>query len=55
MTDQLVTVANHLGLRDPEWFYLLVVLINMVITVVLYGLCMRVWKYYQPMKRESEK
>ncbi len=52
MTDWLVTVANSLGFRDPEWFYLLaVLLINMVITVVLYGLGMRAWKYYQSMKR----
>ncbi|ATO31416.1 hypothetical protein [Dickeya dianthicola] len=52
MADRLVTVANSLGFRDPEWFYLLVVLlINMIITVVLYGLGMRAWKYYQSMKR----
>ncbi|WP_219952505.1 hypothetical protein [Dickeya zeae] len=51
MTDQLVTVANYLGFSDPEWFYLLTVLmINMMITVVLYGLSMRAWKYYQSMK-----
>ncbi|TYL42938.1 hypothetical protein [Dickeya sp. ws52] len=51
MTDQLVTVANYLGFSDPEWFYLLAVLmINMMITVVLYGLSIRAWKYYQSMK-----
>lgn len=52
MTDRLVTVANGLVFHDPEWFYLLaVLLINMVITVVLYGLGMRAWKYHQSMKR----
>ncbi|UJR53000.1 hypothetical protein [Dickeya zeae] len=51
MTDRLVTVANYLGFSDPEWFYLLAVLmINMMLTVVLYGLSMRAWKYYQSMK-----
>ncbi|MEI7375941.1 hypothetical protein [Dickeya chrysanthemi] len=51
MTDQLVTVANYLGFSDPEWFYLLAVLmINMMITVALYGLSIRAWKYYQSMK-----
>ncbi|UUE10468.1 hypothetical protein NMX13_02350 [Dickeya zeae] len=51
MTDQLVTVANYLGFSDPEWFYLLAVLmINMMITVVLYRLSMRAWKYYQSME-----
>ncbi|RNM05905.1 hypothetical protein EF878_11770 [Dickeya undicola] len=44
MTDRLVTVANSLGFRDPEWFYLLaVLLINIIITVVLYELFMRAW------------
>lgn len=52
---QLTQIANRLGFRDPEMFYLLaVMLINTLITCTLYFIAVRGWRLWRQRKAKPE-
>ena len=45
---QLTEMANNMGFRDPEMFYLLcVMLINTFISILIYWVIMKIWTIFR--------
>lgn len=50
----LVTTANNMGFQDPEMFYLLgVMIINSLISIVIYIIIMKLWNKFRARKQAT--